>query len=181
MTGSLLEVVSFDATVKQSRRGPRVPLLMEFSVRAELAPFLVSSTTSVQWVTHVSESGHVRAAVRKRQGLEAEIVTAILHMGQEAQWGNVHPLSTEGVRACVEHLSYYGLAQVQALVASDTDLTDLELPQGLERVEAGWMPQGALAVVPADRSFLGTLGTLGNHKAVAVVHNPSRGAAVAWR
>lgn len=178
---SLLEVVSFDATVKQTRRGPRAPLLMEFPARPELAPFLVSSATSVRWVPNASESGHIRAAVRKRQGIEAEIVTAILHMGQEAQWGNVHPLTSDGVRACIEHLAYYGLDQVHALVAPDTDLGDVEMPPGTERREATWLPQGALVVVPADRSFLGTLGTLGTHKAVAVVHNASRGFAIAWR
>jgi hypothetical protein len=154
---------------------------MEFQVNRDLAPFLVSSSRSVQWVPHASESGHVRAAVRKRQGIEAEIVAAILHMGQEAQWGNVHPLTTEGIQACVDHLAYYEIAPVQVLVAPETDLTGVELPSNLSRVDAAWVPTDAVVVVPLDRNYLGTLGTLGQHKAVAVVHNASRGVAVAWR
>jgi hypothetical protein len=154
---------------------------MEFEVNRDLAPFLVSSSRSVQWVSHASESGHVRAAIRKRQGLEADLVAAIIHMGQEVQWGNVHPLTTEGVRACADHLAYYELVQVQALVAPDTDLAGIELPDHVGRVVAPWVPQGAVVVVPVDRHYLGTLGTLGQHKAVAVIHNASRGMAVAWR
>lgn len=178
---NLLEVVNFDNTIKQTRRGRRTPLMMEFSVNPELAPFLVSSTRSVQWVPQASESGHVKAAIRKRQGIESEIVSAILHQGTESGWGNVHPLTTEGVRACTEHLSYYGLTEMVLLVAPDTDLSAVSLPNTVPRVSAPWMPLDALVIVPAERGFLGTLGTLGKHKAVVVVHNASRGAAVAWR
>lgn len=178
---SLLETISFDSTIKHTRRGARHPLMMEFSVNPELAPFLVSSTRSLQWVPAASQSGHIKAAVRKRQNLESEIVAAILHMGQEAEWGNVHPLTTEGIQACVDHLAYYDLTRVEILVAPDTDMGGVTLPEGHQAVEARWMPQDAAVVVPVERGFLGTLGTLGQHKAVAVVHNASRGAAVAWR
>jgi len=178
---SLLEMVNFDDTLKQTRRGRAAPLLMEFEVNPELAPFLVSSTRAVQWVPHASQSGMIRAAVRKRQQLEQDIVGAVVTMGREAEWGNVHELTTDGVRGCVAHLREYGLETVEILVASDTDMDGIELPAGVPVQGADWLPQEALIVVPGDRGFLGTIGTIGRHKAVAVVHNASRGMAVAWR
>jgi hypothetical protein len=180
-TPSLLETISFDDTIKQTRRGAAAPLLMEFEVNPDLAPFLVSSTRAVQWVSHASQAGMVRAAVRKRQQMESDIVAAVVSMGREAEWGNVHDLTTEGVRSCVEHLREYGLEQIEILLASDTDVEGIDLPKGVVILETEWLPQDALVVVPADRGYLGTLGTIGRHKAVAIVHNPSRGIAVAWR
>jgi hypothetical protein len=181
MSVRLLEVANFDATVKQTRRGASPPLMMEFQVNPELAPFLVSSTRSVQWVAGASGTGMLRAAVRKRQGIESDVVGAILQMGREAEWGNVHPLDSEGVRRCVEHVAYYDLAPVEILVASDTDLDGVSLPEGVNVLHAEWLPRDVLVVVPVDRGFVGTMGTIGKHKAVAVVHNASRGVGVAWR
>jgi len=181
MTASLLEIVNFDSTVKQTRRGAAAPLMMEFQVNAELAPFLVSSTRSVQWVNSTSETGTIRAAIRKRHGIESEIIAAIVDAGQQAGWGNVHDLTSEGVLKCLEHVASYELAPLEILVAEDTNLEGVEIPKDVGVVTASWMPQNALAVVPVDRGFVGTLGTIGKHKAVCVLHNPSRGIAVAAR
>lgn len=180
-TPNLLEILNFDTTLKQTRRGSAAPLLMEFQVNSDLGPFLVSSTRSVQWVSHASETGVVRAAVRKRQQIETEIVAAVVRMGTEAEWGNIHPLTTEGVHSCIEHLHYYELDAFEILVAPDTDMEGVDLPKAVKTLHAKWLPQDALVVVPIDRGFVGTLGTIGQHKAVAVVHNASRGMAVAWR
>lgn len=181
MNGSLLEIVNFDSTVKQTRRGAAPPLMMEFQVNAELAPFLVSSTRSVRWVGNTSQSGTIRAAVRKRQNIEPEVVAAIVRMGQEAEWGNIHDLTTEGIQKCVEHVASYDLAPLEILVAPDTDLDGLSMPEGIVVSHAPWLPLDAVVVVPVDRGFVGTLGTIGKHKAVAVIHNASRGVAVAAR
>ena len=181
MTASLLEIVNFDSTVKQTRRGAAAPLMMEFQVNAELAPFLVSSTRSVQWVSNTSETGTIRAAIRKRHGIESEIVGAIIDAGLQAEWGNIHDLTTEGVLKCLEHVASYELAPLEIIVAEDTNLEGIEIPEGVNVLMAAWMPQNALAVVPVDRGFVGTLGTIGKHKAVCVIHNPSRGIAVAAR
>ena len=181
MNASLLEIVNFDSTVKQTRRGAAAPLMMEFQANPDLAPFLVSSTRSVQWVNTTSQTGTLRAAVRERQGIEAEVLSAIVSMGYESGWGNVHELTTEGVAKCLEHLVSYDLAPIEILVAEDTDLKGVELPEGVTVLAAPWMPQDVLAVVPIDRGFVGTLGTIGKHKAVCVVHNASRGIAVAAR
>ena len=177
---NLLEVHDFSAMIRQTKRGHVGPVMMEFEVNPDLAPYLVSSTRSVLWVPHASQTGAIRAAVRKRQGLEAELIAAIVNMGQEAEWGNIHALSTEGVAKCVDHLHYYGLEQVEMLVGKDTDLEGIELPD-IPQVEADWLPRDSLVVIPADRGYVGTLGVIGQHKAVAVIHNASRGVAVAWR
>jgi len=177
---SLLEVMDFGATIKETRRGRVAPAMMEFEVNPELAPYLVSSTRSVLWVPHASQAQTIRAAVRKRKGLEAELVAAIVSMGEQAEWGNAHPLTSEGLDACIEHLKYYGLEQLEMLIAPETDVSGLLVPD-IPLVRASWMPEEAVVVVPADRGFVGTLGVIGQYKAVAVVHNASRGVAVAWR
>jgi len=180
-TPNLLELVNFDQTVKHTRRGAAPPLLMEFQVNPDLGPFLVSSTRSVQWVSHASKTGMVRAAVRKRQQIEADVVGAVVSMGTEAEWGNIHPLTTEGVRSCVNHLRYYELEPLEILVASDTDMEGIEMPPEVPVIHAEWLPLNALVVIPVDRGFVGTVGTIGQHKAVVIVHNASRGMAIAWR
>jgi hypothetical protein len=177
---TLLEVTDLGSTVKQTSRGRVAPAMVEFEVNPELAPYLVSSTRSVMWVLHASQAQTVRAAVRKRQGLEAELVSAVVLMGERSEWGNVHSFTTDGVSACVEHLRYYGLEHLEMMVAPETDVSDVDFPDvPLHRVS--WMPVGAVVAVPVDRGFVGTLGVIGQHKAVAVVHNASRGVAVAWR
>jgi len=65
-------------------------------------------------------------------------------------------------------------------VAEDTDVTGIDFKK-LHVVKASWVPVDAVVLVPVDRGFVGTLGTLGTHKAVALVHNASRGMAVAYR
>lgn len=181
MGPQLLEIVSFDNTVRQTKKGATTPLLMEFSVNSELAPFLVSSPRSVRWVEKTSQTGNVRAAIRDREGLERDIVAAVVERGQEAEWGNIHPLTEEGVNACVEHLEYYELGHLELLINPETDVEDVEFPEHLGQHYASWVPVDAVVVVPIDRAFLGTMGTLGRQKTVAVVHNASRGIAVAWR
>jgi len=181
MSSDLLEVTSFDAMVRETRRGRVTPYMIEFQVNPDIAPYLVSSVTSVVWVDHASRASTIRAAVRKRQGIEADMIAAIVEMGAQAEWGNVHPLTSEGVAACIEHLRYYGLEQVEILVAPDTDLAGIDLPAGIPRTDAAWLARDAVVVLPADRGFVGTLGIIGQHKGVAVMHNPSRGVGVAWR
>lgn len=181
MVSNLLEVISFDNTIKQTKNGAVSPLLMEFPVNPDLTPFLVSSTRSVQWVFTTSQTGTIRSAVRKRKGIEADILNAIYRMGTEAQWGNIHPLTTKGISHCIEHVSSYDLEPLELVVPQDLDLSDVELPNNLLVTRSSWVPDNFGVVVPIDRSFVGTLGTIGKHKAVALVHNASRGVAIAWK
>ena len=177
---NLLEIISFDDTIKTTRRGRVQPQMMEFQVNPELAPFLVSSTRSVLWVDKAGSSENVRAAVRARRGLEADLIAAIAEMGTRVEWGNVHPLTTMGVKACVDHLRFYGLDQLEVLVAPDTDIEDVDFKK-LKILEASWLPLDVAVLVPVDRGFVGTLGTLGQHKALALIHNASRGVGIAHR
>jgi hypothetical protein len=177
---NLLEVVNFDDTVKNTRQGRVQPQMMEFQVNSELAPFLVSSTRAVLWVESAGSSDNVRAAIRARRGLETELLAAVVEMSERCSWGNTQPLSTMGIKNCVDHLQFYGLEQVEVLVAKDTDVTGIDFKK-LRVVEANWVPVDAAVVVPVDRGFVGTLGTVGQHKALALIHNASRGLAVAYR
>lgn len=177
MNPNLLDIQAL-APEGQATRG----LTLEgLQVNRELAPYLVSSTRSVTWVPHASKENTVRAAVRKRQGIEAELVAAVVAMGQEAEWGNVHELTTEGIQACVGHLRDYIDEPLEIIVSAQTDLEGVEFPENLQRTEAQWIPTDCVVVVPIDRSYVGTLWVIGRHKIAALVHNASRGIAVAWR
>lgn len=178
MASALFELVSFDNTVKRTKRGTVSPQLMEFPVNPELGPFLVSSSRSVTWVAKTSKEGLIRAAVRPRPGIEAEVVAAIATMATTMQWGNVHPLTTKGVAGCVEHLRSYGFTELQMLISSETEVGHIE--HEVPVVKASWMPLNAAVLVPLERSYVGMLGSVGPDKAVLVVHNASRGVAVAW-
>jgi hypothetical protein len=180
MNQSLLEVENMDTSMRQGARGPQFPAMIEKEVNPALAPFLVSSTRSVLWVDHASKAGMIRAAVRDRAGLEAEIIAAVAEAGVTAEWGNVHGLTDEGIKACVDHLAEYELTEVEALVNPETDLEGLDFG-ALDIVQANWMPQEAVVFVPKNRSFVGTVGFFGQSKAVAIIHNASRGIAIAHR
>lgn len=155
--------------------------LEDLQVNRELAPFLVSSTRSVAWVPHASKENTVRAAMREREGIEAELVAAIITMGAEAEWGNIHALTTEGIKACVAHVKDYIDEPLEMLFSSDTDVEGIRFPDDIERTSAQWIPTDCVVVVPVDRTYLGSLWVIGRHKIAALVHNPSRGIAIAWR
>lgn len=175
MNPNLLDIVALspDSNSKQLT-------LEDIQVNPELAPYLVSSSKAVTWVPHASRKNTVRTAVRHRDGIEAELVAATIEMGSEAAWGNVHPLTTEGVMACLEHVSGYIDGPLEIICSPDTDLEGIEIPEHFQQTLAKWIPTDCVVVVPVDRAYLGTLWVLGNRVA-ALIHNVSRGMAVAWR
>lgn len=175
---NLLDLVNFEDTLKNTPGGTIAPQLIELTVNPELAPFLVSSTRSVVWVERAGSHNQLRAAVRAKRGLESDIIVAIAERGARENWGNVHPLTTEGVQKCAEHLRFYGFDSLEVLVAPDTNVEHVDF-QGLPTVKAPWVPLGAVVVVPLDRSFVGSLGVVGKLKALALVHNASRGVGIA--
>lgn len=180
MAKDMLEVVRLDAVAARAVRANKIPQMMEFPVNAELGPFLVSSTRSVLWVNKVSRDSRVRAAVRERRGLEQEILASIIDMGTRAQWGNVHPLSSEGVAECVAHLQSYDFEEIECLSSASTTLDGVALGDvALEIVD--WMPVDCLLFVPVDRRYVGTMALVSESQAMCVIHNASRGVAVAWR
>jgi len=175
MNPNLLDIVALSPN-----SSPNQLTLEDIQVNPELAPYLISSSKSVTWVPHASQKNTVRTAVRSRDGIEAELVAALIGMGSQAEWGNVHPLTTEGVMACLEHVSSYIEGPLEILCSADTDLEGVEIPEHFQQTQAKWIPVDCLVVVPVDRAYLGTLWVLGNRVA-ALVHNVSRGMAVAWR
>ena len=80
----------------------------------------------------------------------------------------------------VEHLRYYGLQEVEILVGSEGFGFDFVSP-GVTVTTTSWLPDGMAVVVPRDRDCLGFVADLPSGMFVSVVHNPSRGMAVAVR
>jgi hypothetical protein len=194
---------------KALQRKGSVPLALEFPVSSETAPYLVSGTSTATWVQEPRLEGPepdmsmVRAAVRACTPGEffRDVVEAVVAMGREARWGNVHPLSEEGLLAAVAHLDYYDLGPVELLTPrahpkassqgadEDVESVDLMPPELRPLIEAtglpfrpsSWVPDGMIVVVPRDRAFVGVLKQVTPRKIAAVVHNPARGIAVVQR
>lgn len=170
------------ATEKLKYRRDATPLFMTFPVNPDGAPFLVSSPSGFVWVPEAM-NGAVHTAVREiRQPVELnlEIVGLIAERGVDQDWGNVHPLTTEGVEGALEYVRYFGIEQVDLLVPSQKKVIDLvpDAPDVRAILEVEWLEDMVLAV-PSDRSFFGTLGLLSPKKAIVLVHNPSRGLGIA--
>lgn len=177
MNPNLLDIVALNPKGQSSQ----TLTLEDIQVNPELAPYLISSMRSVVWVPHASQKGTVRAGVRERPGIEAELVAALIEMGTEMQWGNIHPLTTEGVQACLDHVSTYIEGPLEIVCNEETDLENVVLPEHVQQTPAKWIPLDCIVIVPMDRSYLGTLWVLGPDRVAALVHNASRGIGVAWR
>lgn len=173
---NLLNVVRTDSF------GPRkggVPLMVEFRVNPETAPFLVSSTRSFVWVT--PKNDRVRAAIRPLgdggiEGVLRDLVVAIADTGAAGRWDNVHPYSPTGLAAARAHLAYYDLKETGVVAHPDTDTTPLRVADDAV-ARATWVPMGWAVVLPTDREFVGFLVTSENRYLV-VAHNTSRAVAV---
>jgi len=170
----------------KGRKG--VPLMMEFKVDPQLAPFLVSSSSSVMWVSSVSSEGNIRAAVRrgvKEVGfLFQEMVEAITSMGREAKWGNVHEFSTDGVKLAIQHVQSYDLTKVEILIHRNSlkELFGKEMEfEGVPVQPVNWLKEGTAIVLPRDRSYVGVVSRFGGTSVLGVVHNASRGVGIATR
>lgn len=181
----LLQVLSFNsAAVKQGK----VPLLMEFGVSPESAPYLVSASTGFMWISTPHPGDIVKAAVQHKvtpAKLFMEILDSVGNMGRQAEWGNIHPFNEEGLEAAIQHVQHYELGDLEILVprvrGEDNDDGEHERPawlgtekHGLPIRPTGWLPDDCAVVLPQDRSFVGFLGRLKPRVCVAVVHNASR-------
>jgi hypothetical protein len=153
----------------------KTPLLVSVEVSEELdGPFLVSSSDDFLWMPERLRTGELRAAVRKilLPQLWAEAVRRVLRKSEEEGWGSAAPATKEGARRVVDHLSEYGLGEVEVLHGSGFDLG--VLPLSLPAVEEAWVPPGWAIVIPQDRAYLGTTFTFPQGNAACVLHNPSR-------
>lgn len=166
------------------------PLYIEFPVHPDTAPYLVTSMVKgLLWIERPvgkveNETGAplVRAAVRETTPNEVftQVVTEVLQKGQEQKWGNVFPLSPEGLVAARAHLAYYELGDTDILAPADEKDTARQFLKSLEAPyrPCTWLPAATLVIVPKDRTFVGVLGRLTSKKLAGVIHNAARGIAI---
>lgn len=179
-------------TYPQHRSRGGVPLMMEFPINPALSPFLVSSTTATMWVGK-HRGGKIRAATREAPDLLAffqEVIDAVIDQGREREWGNVRPLSKEGLEGAISHLASYGLEDVEILANPDTPWGDIEESWAIEDGSmamallgrpvqpAPWLRPDTLVVVPKDREYVGFV-LLFEKRIASVVHNAARGIGIA--
>jgi len=189
----LLQVASLSTIVAPKNK---VALMLDFRINPDCAPFLVSSTRSLVWVSKF-RNDIVRAAIRR--GVPSighyfmEVVLSVEKMGGETEWGNVHSLTRKGIQAALDHLKFYEIEDVILLVS--TEGFDKDIAKAWRKTGTGdeeptilgcpyalcdWLHPGYVVAIPRNREFIGFLGW-GNGNMVSVVHNASRGIALARR
>lgn len=167
-------------------RWRKSPIMMEFPV-PETAPYLVTSTRSLFWI-HRSHGNKVRAATRddfdRRADLYMEIVQEVSAKGVQMQWGNVQPMTSEGLGKGVEHLEFYGLGDLVILASTDMDWARLGMKTAPEEllghkvISTAWLNPDYMAVIPEERDYLGFVMEMEDGLILSVVHNASRAMAV---
>lgn len=179
------------------RKGTQ-PLMVEYGVPEETTPYLVSSSSSVMWISDPHPGLVVKAAVREVPlgVFFREVADAVVAMGRQQEWGNVHPLTVDGLHAAIDHVASYDLEPIELLIprshlGEDDEgetplgprpsvLMPLELrplieSAGLPFRPSAWVPDGMIIVVPKDRTFVGVVSQLTGTKIAGVVHNAARG------
>ena len=187
---SLLQVVRNAPEVLTKKNA--TPLILEFTVDAATAPYLVSSSKGLMWIEEPhpgSTEPIIKAAVRKNVTLSASFwgaSKAIFAMAKERQWGSAQPYTEAGLRAAMDHVGSYGLGAVEILVSPSLEgtvrpqwLIERNLIGENLRVEA-WIPDNCAIVVPVDREYLGMLVRLSPSATAMAIHNSSRGFAMCW-
>lgn len=173
------------------------PLLLEFQVQPETAPYLVTSTKSVVWIDEPMPAtpdlwpngvpDHVvRVAVRPdlRRNLGQffwEVTQVVENTGRRLEWGNVHPFTEGGIGDAAEHVAGYDLGELCLLIPRDESkllLKDIALDLGLLPQPCSWLQDGCAIVVPKNREYVGMLGLMGRQGSVGLVHNAARAMAV---
>lgn len=186
LSSALLQVVLYE------KRAPKraMPLMMEFPVNPELAPFLVTSSKGTFWVK--SHGGLVRAALRhvpEIQDYFLEVTRAVTIQGRKKEWGNVQPLTQTGLETATNHIKNYDLEDLEILAhpkfpwgsldpEGDTKRSPVLVWYGLPVQPTIWLPMDTVLVLPKDRSFVG-FALLFQERLVSVVHNASRGIGIA--
>lgn len=140
---------------KAAQRKGVMPLMLEFQVPEETAPYLVSSSSSVMWINEAYSGSLVKAAVRESLlgTFFQEVIEAVTVMGRQQEWGNVHPLTVEGLRAAIDHVAFYDLGPLELLTprahpAGSTGEDDDETPTGDEGVSGTPQRVSPVALMP---------------------------------
>jgi len=184
----------------------KIPLMMEFPVNEETAPYLVTSMTGMVWIESPMDPSPemwaqdapdtvVRVAVRpdayQAGRFFKEVFEHVEQAGESRNWGNAHDYTEGGVLAAIEHVSHYDLGDLCLLYPPEHLYRPLdEPPLQLKEIAfeheclpqpCSWMPLYSAAVVPKDREYLGSIGGFGRNGVVVIVHNAARGIAIASR
>lgn len=170
----------------------RMPLLMEFPV-PPTPPFLVTTLRSLAWIPAV-RNHRIRAGVmgiNSTTTLFRAVVEETIRTGRQAEWGNIHPLTLEGLKEAIEHPRFYGLDSLQILAHPETNWEALnpewKRTDGKQLVavldlpveQAPWLDPTTVIVLPKDRGFVGFVIEIGESHVVAVIHNASRALGIA--
>lgn len=169
--------------VTRLAKGQQVPSnvvgYLEFTVSPETAPYLVTSSKGLVWVSHPSSEGLVRAALREGCApvvFFREVVLSVKEAGVHYDWGNVLPLTLEGVQKAITHLESYDQGEIEILVPKSSE--DLHrMCSGFDRAvrPSSWLPENMAVVVPKDRQFVGGVWRVNKNAISGLVHNAARG------
>ena len=191
LSGSLLQVLAPTGETKPKGSA----MVLEFPVDSRLGPYLVSmgavKSDPALWLRR-SHGGKVRAAPRDISLFDwfVEVIVAVTEKSRAEGWGNVQPLSKKGIQKCIDHVREYGLQDLMILAHPDTDWPSIDpnwtvkegdLPMallGLPLQPATWLDPKVLVITPKNREYVGFVQLI-DHRVVSVVHNASRGLAIA--
>jgi len=189
---NLLQVVRVNP--KAATKKGNVPLILEFKVHADTAPYLVTSSAGLMWIEEPHPGDLVKAAVRDIESpgeLFWAMTLSVIQRGKRDEWGNAHPFTKEGILAGATHLEDYELGDLEVLAPRVRDEGNEDGPYqrpdwlnpenlGYPVRPSAWVPDNCAIIVPRDRDFVGLLSHIGPKTVAAVAHNPSRSIAVAW-
>lgn len=141
---------------------------------------MVSSQRAWVWVP-AAPRGYLRAAGRpkpeKIESLFTEVIGEIASFGIAHDWGNVHPLTAEGIRAACDYVAFYGSDDLDIAVPPGFDPLEYGLDL-IDCVEVNWLPPNTVVVLPGDKRRVGTFMVMGD-KVFAYLLDPSRTIAIA--
>jgi hypothetical protein len=161
-------------------------LAMQCAVSGETAPYLVTTSKGLTWVKHCSAEGTVAAAVRlgtKPEQFFTDVVEAVHAAGLAWEWGNVLPMTREGMQEALDHVLEYDLGDVEILIPTAVNEQDREIAVLTSHFDyatrpCSWLPGDLAVVVPKDRGFVGLVYRVTSSDMVGLVHNAARGMAI---
>jgi len=179
-------------------RDEALALIREYVVDPRSYPYLVSaSKTPLLWVERPVVGRMIRAFLRRDQDVDLafqQVLEAVIERGVQYDYGNTFPHTEEGVRSALKYVGYFLEGGDTEVINPLHQLLELLVPEvspwadqghleiGTLKVPvqvANWLPEGTAVAVPLDRGFLGDIHLYGNSTCAVVVHNPSRGMAIA--
>jgi hypothetical protein len=194
MNPALLQIIQ---APPQEREGA-LALIQEYLIDPRSYPYLVSASKNpLLWVERPLMGRLIRAFLRRDQDVDLafqQVLTAVTDRGVQYNYGNVFPYSEEGIQGALKYVGYFLEGGDTEVINPLHQLLELLVPEGsewaeLEYMEVGvikvpvqvakWLPEKTAVAVPLDRGFLGDIHLYGNSSCAIVVHNPTRGMAIA--